>query len=175
MSLRPTSDRVREAIFDILQDRITGKKVLDLFAGTGALGIEALSRGAEKAIFVENNQRSLAALRRNIEECRLEEKTEILACEVKAGIKILKGRGEVFDLIFIDPPYARGMAKETLRALDQSPLLSEETIIVVEHSLQEDLPLSPSLQMVDSRKYGSTQITFWQAFAQDKFLKKDQE
>lgn len=162
LSLRPTSDRVREAIFNILQARVKGKKVLDLFAGTGALGIEALSRGAKKVVFVENNRRILLALKRNIKECRLEEKAEVLPCEIKKGIKILKARGEVFDLIFMDPPYGRGLVKETLKELEGSTLIGPKTLIIVEHSLQEELPNSFSWRIEDRRKYGLTCISFLQ-------------
>lgn len=161
-ALRPTSDKVREAIFDILQDRLKGKRVLDLFAGTGALGIEALSRGAEKGVFVENNRHSLSVLRRNIEECRLKAKAEILACEVSAGIKILKSRGEAFELVFMDPPYSRGLVKETLQALGPSTLISSEALIIVEHSRREDLLPFPPFQIIDSRRYGSTCVSFLQ-------------
>lgn len=161
MRLRPTADRVREAIFDILQERVQGKKVLDLFAGTGALGIEALSRGAERAIFVEYNHHILAALRRNIKECHLEEKSEILPCDVSKAIRILAWRREVFDLIFIDPPYARGLVKETLKDLSQSALLSPRGLIITEHSLKEDLSTNIPWELIDRRHYGLTSISFW--------------
>ncbi len=163
LSLRPTSDRVKEAIFDILQDKVVGKRVLDLFAGTGALGIEALSRGAEKAIFVEHNPHVLAALRRNIAECRLEKKTEILACDVFKGIKILASRGEVYDLIFIDPPYGRGLVKETLKNLSQTSLVASDGLIIAEHSSKEDLLIPLPWELVAHRHYGGTELSFWQS------------
>lgn len=160
-SLRPTSDRVKEAIFDILQDQIRGKKVLDLFAGTGALGIEALSRGARSAVFVEESTRSLAALRKNIKECRLKEQAEVLAREAQTGIKILETRGESFELIFLDPPYGRGLARRVLQALSRSSIVSPGTLIVAEHSLSEELDSIPSWQRVDLRRYGRTQVSFF--------------
>lgn len=161
LRLRPTSDRVREAIFDILQERIKGRKVLDLFAGTGALGIEALSRGAEKAIFVEHNAHILTALRRNIKECRLEKKSEILAGDVYKGIRILASRGETFDLIFIDPPYARGLIKPTLKDLSQNSLVSPQGLVIAEHSLKEDVSIPIPWELIDRRQYGTTSISFW--------------
>lgn len=160
-SLRPTSDRVKEAIFDILQDQIRGQKVLDLFAGTGALGIEALSRGARSAVFVEESTRSLAALRKNIKECRLKEQAEVLAREAQTGIKILETRGESFELIFLDPPYGRGLARRVLQALSRSSIVSPGTLIVAEHSLSEELDSIPSWQRVDLRRYGRTQVSFF--------------
>jgi len=166
MRLRPTSDRVREAIFDILQERVPGKKVLDLFAGTGALGIEALSRGAEKAIFIEHNSHILTALRRNIKECGLEEKSEVLPCDVWQGLRILAVRGEAFDLIFIDPPYAQGLVKKTLKELSQRGLVAPQGLIIAEHSLKEDLSVPFPWELIDRRQYGITNISFWRLFSE---------
>lgn len=161
LRLRPTAERVREAIFNILQGRVQGKKVLDLFAGTGAWGLEALSRGAASAIFVEYNPHILKALRRNIKECHLETKSAILPCDVGRGIRILAARGEVFDLIFLDPPYARGLVKETLKDLGQTPLVSPQGLIIAEHSLKEDLSTPLTWELIDRRQYGTTRISFW--------------
>jgi 16S rRNA (guanine966-N2)-methyltransferase len=159
--LRPTSGRVKEAIFDILQDQIRGQEVLDLFAGTGALGIEALSRGARRAVFVEGNARSLGTLQRNIEECRLQERSEVLGREARAAIRILEARGESFGLIFLDPPYGRGLAGRTLEMLSRSSILGPRSIVVAEHSLSEKLDPLPSLPWVDGRRYGTTQVSFF--------------
>ncbi len=161
LSLRPTSDRVREAIFDILQDQFQGDNVLDLFAGTGALGIEALSRGAKRAVFVEGSTRSLGVLRRNIEECRLKKQAEVLGRKAQAAIKILEARGESFELIFLDPPYGQGLAREVLEALSRSSLITPDTLVVAEHSLSEGLDSLPSWQRIDRRKYGRTLVSFF--------------
>ena len=161
MDLRPTSDRVKEAIFDILQNSIPGQKVLDLFAGTGAMGIEALSRGAKKAVFVEGSRRSLTVLYKNLEVCRLQGQAEVLSREVEAGIKILSGRGETFDLIFLDPPYGKGLAREALRDLSGRSILTSEALIVAEHSPAENLDDIPSLERIDQRRYGSTLVSFF--------------
>lgn len=159
--LRPTSDRVKESIFDILQDQFQGRNVLDLFAGTGALGIEALSRGARKAIFVEGSKRSLDALRRNIEECRLNEHSEVLGREVQVAIKILEARGESFGLIFLDPPYGRGFARIVLEVLSGSSIVTPDTLVVAEHSLSEGIDSIPPLKRIDLRKYGTTLVSFF--------------
>jgi len=161
LSLRPTSDRVKEAIFDILQDCFQGQKVLDLFAGTGALGIEALSRGARRAFFVEGSARSRSALRKNIENCHLEEKAEVLGREVYAGINLLEARGESFELIFLDPPYGKGLARRTLESLSRSSIVAAGALIVAEHSPSELLEAIPPLKKVDWRRYGSTQVSFF--------------
>ena len=159
--LRPTSDRVREAIFDILQNSVENRIVLDLFAGTGALGIEALSRGAKRAVFLEASSRSLAVLRKNIKACGLDRQTEVLALEVSRGIQVLSRRGEAFDLIFLDPPYGRGLARTALQAISEGEILAPGARIVAEHSSAEDLDSIPRLERVDRRKYGSTLVSFF--------------
>jgi 16S rRNA (guanine966-N2)-methyltransferase len=160
LSLRPTSDRVREAIFDILQNEIAGKRILDLFAGTGALGIEALSRGASSAVFVENSPKSLSALQRNLTECRLQGISSVLNQEIAGGIGFLERQEATFELIFLDPPYGKGLARKTLEALAESPVVTPETLMVAEHSPDEDLEAIPHLEMVDQRKYGGTRVSF---------------
>jgi 16S rRNA (guanine(966)-N(2))-methyltransferase RsmD len=173
MDLRPTSDRVKEAIFDILQNSIPGRKVLDLFAGTGAMGIEALSRGAKGAVFVEGSPQSLTVLYKNLEACRLQEQAEVLSREVQAGIKILSERGETFDLIFLDPPYGKGLARKTLQALSGESILAPDALIVAEHSPAEDLDAISFLERVDQRKYGSTLVSFFRPGRKEILEEKD--
>jgi 16S rRNA (guanine(966)-N(2))-methyltransferase RsmD len=173
MDLRPTSDRVKEAIFDILQNSIPGRKVLDLFAGTGAMGIEALSRGAKGAVFVEGSPQSLTVLYKNLEACRLQEQAEVLSREVQAGIKILSERGETFDLIFLDPPYGKGLARKTLQALSGESILAPDALIVAEHSPAEDLDAISFLERVDQRKYGSTLVSFFRRGRKEILEEKD--
>ena len=161
LSLRPTSDRVRESVFDILQGTVEGSRVLDLFAGTGAMGIEALSRGALTTVFIENHPDSLDALRRNLAACRLEGISEILAKGVEGGLRFLEGRRGSFEFIFLDPPYGKGLARKTMGKLAESSLLNPETIIVAEHSPAEEVEEVFPLERVDFRKYGSTRISFF--------------
>jgi 16S rRNA (guanine(966)-N(2))-methyltransferase RsmD len=161
LGLRPTSDRVRESVFDILQGTIAGRRVLDLFAGTGAMGIEALSRGAMAAVFVENHPRSLEALRRNLASCRLEGVSEVLAKEAEGSLRVLEGRGEGFELIFLDPPYGKGLALRTLAGLAASGLLKPGALIAAEHSVAEEVEGVAPLARVDVRKYGRTCISFF--------------
>ena len=161
LSLRPTSDRVRESVFDILQGSIEGRRVLDLFAGTGAMGIEALSRGARAAVFIENHPGSLDALKRNLAACRLEGVSEVLAKEAEGGLRFLEGRGGNFEVIFLDPPYGKGLASKTVAMLAGSPLLNPETLIVAEHSAAEEIAEVFPLERVDFRTYGRTRISFF--------------
>jgi len=161
LRLRPTSDRVRESVFDILRGIIAGSRVLDLFSGTGAMGIEALSREALAAVFIENHPGSLEVLKRNLAACRLEGVSEVLAKEAEEGLRFLEGRGENFDFIFLDPPYGKGLACRIVARLAKSVLLKPETLIVVEHSPAEMIEEIFPLERVDFRKYGSTRISFF--------------
>jgi len=161
-AMRPTADRVREAVFNILGPGLEGVRVLDLFAGTGALGIEALSRGAREAIFVEHSSTSLQVLRNNLASCDLLATTQVLPLAVPRALKQLAAQKQQFELIFLDPPYGQGLAAQTLELLAQSPLLSSEVRIVVEHGRHDPLPaLCHSLIQVDQRRYGDTLISFY--------------
>ena len=160
-SLRPTSDRVKESIFNILQDEIEGKVVLDLFAGTGNLGIEALSRGAKKTIFVEKGRQALRLIQRNLTQFGLEERSEILPKDVNRAIGILKQRGESFDLILMDPPYEKGLIQKTLMKLNSHQIYHKDSILVIEHNRRE--PLSTVMEgwnLIRQRRIGDTLISF---------------
>jgi len=160
-AIRPTSDRVKESIFNILQDKMAGKVVLDLFAGTGNLGIEALSRGAKKAIFVEKERQALRLIQRNLTQFGLEERSEILPGEVKRAIGILKQRGECFDLILMDPPYERGLIRKTLMELNSQQICHKDSILVIEHNRREPLPhLMDGWNIIRQRRMGDTVISF---------------
>jgi len=160
-SLRPTSDRVKESIFNILQDEIVGKVVLDLFAGTGNLGIEALSRGAKKTIFVEKGRQALRLIQRNLTQFGLEERSEILPKDANRAIGILKQKGESFDLILMDPPYQKGLIQKTLMKLNSHQIYHKDSILVIEHNRRE--PLSTVMDgwnLIRQRRIGDTLISF---------------
>jgi len=160
-SLRPTSDRVKESIFNTLQDKMAGKVVLDLFAGTGNLGIEALSRGAKKAIFVEKERQALRLIQRNLTQFGLEERSEILPRDVKRAIGILKQRRECFDLILMDPPYERGLIRKTLMELNSQQICHKDSILVIEHNRREPLPhVMDGWNIIRQRRMGDTVISF---------------
>jgi len=159
--LRPTSDRVKESIFNILRGEIEGRRVLDLFAGTGNLGIEALSRGAKKAIFVEKEKHALSLIRTNLEHLGLLERSEILPVDVTRAIGILKQRGDCFDLIFIDPPYEKGLIEKTLMKLTSHPIYRGDSIVVVEHHRRERLPaILDGWNLFRQRRTGETVASF---------------
>ena len=160
-SIRPTSDRVKESIFNILGEEVEGKLVLDLFAGTGNLGIEALSRGAKKAIFVEKGRKALQLIQRNITQIGLEGRVEIIPRDANRAIGILKGKGEIFDLIFMDPPYEKGLVKRTLIKLNSHPIYHMDSILIMEHDRREPLPaLLEGWNLVRERRLGDTVISF---------------
>jgi len=160
---RPTAAKVREAIFDILGSAVLEVKVLDLFAGTGALGIEALSRGAAQAVFVEDQPAALKGLRRNLEALGLKDLSVVLPLPVAAALKKLAAQGARFSLVFLDPPYREGAAA-TLAALAASGLLSPQALVVAEHSRRETLPEAGfGLARQTLRRYGDTQVAIYLA------------
>lgn len=159
--IRPTADRIREAIFNILSNSIAEALVLDLFAGTGALGIEALSRGAARALFVDNQKASLSVLKQNVLSCGLAEKAAIINWNIRQNLNCIKSIGQKFDLIFLDPPYNEDLITPSLVNLEQSDALKHNALIVVEHSVFESLPTDLcSFQLSDQRKYGKTLVSF---------------
>jgi 16S rRNA (guanine966-N2)-methyltransferase len=160
-SLRPTSDRVKESIFNILREEIEGRMVLDLFAGTGNLGIEALSRGAKKAIFVEKGKHALWLIQRNLAQFGLEGRFEILPMDANRAIGTLKRRGKRFDLIFMDPPYEKGLIEKTFMKLSSDRIYHRDSILVVEHHRRERLPhIINGWNLIRQRQMGETVISF---------------
>src|SRR4030042_5931090 len=139
-AIRPTSDRVKESIFNILGKKVEGKVVLDLFAGTGNLGIEALSRGAKKALFVEKGREALRLIQRNLSQLGMKGRSEILPKDARRAIGILEQRGESFDLILMDPPYEKGLIQKTLLELFSHWIYHKDSILVIEHDRREPLP-----------------------------------
>jgi 16S rRNA (guanine966-N2)-methyltransferase len=165
VSTRPTSDRVREALFAILESRqvLDGARVVDLYAGTGALGLEALSRGAKDVTFVECARSALAALRTNVTALGLDRQARIVAALVERSADIL-GREGPFDLVLADPPYAlvrTGALAETLGALVGRGLLAVGARVVVEHSTGDASPPIEGLSVSDARRYGDTTLTLY--------------
>lgn len=156
--IRPTADRLRESIFNIIGPRIRGKRVLDLFAGTGAMGIEALSRGATHAVFIDNHPQALDLIRRNIAKVKISERATIVSWDIAQNLQCLRDHA-VSDIIFMDPPYRRGLIQKTLNGLQT--VEAGVAMIVVEHAVKElldDLP--PDFLLEDQRRYGKTLVSF---------------
>jgi 16S rRNA (guanine966-N2)-methyltransferase len=160
-AIRPTSDRVKESIFNILGKEVEGKVVLDLFAGTGNLGIEALSRGAKKALFVEKGRQALKLIQKNLSQCGMKERSEILSKDVNRSIGILNQRGESFDLILMDPPYEKGLIQKTLIKLHSTRIYHEDSILVIEHDRREPIPkMGEGWTLIRQQGIGDTVISF---------------
>lgn len=161
--LRPTSDRVREAVFNLLAHRaegdpVPGARVLDLFAGTGALGLEALSRGAVHVTFVDDGAAARALIRENVARCKAEGATKLWR---RDATRLGESRGAPFDLVFLDPPYGRGLGERALQALRAGGWLAEGATLVWEEGAAGPLPEGFALS--DRRRYGSTVVTLLQA------------
>ena len=155
---RPTTEKVRESAFNILASNgeIRGR-VLDLFAGSGALGIEALSRGAEEAVFVEKNPKAAAVVRRNVSEVGCG--SRVFNTDWKVAVRKLVGQAP-FDLILLDPPYALGIESDILRAVTEGGLLAPGGVIVVEHAADNDFAYDDKIFSADRRTYSDTCVTF---------------
>jgi 16S rRNA (guanine966-N2)-methyltransferase len=158
---RPTADRLRENIFNIISFRVEGSLVIDLFAGTGAMGIEALSRGAASALFIDNDKEALNAIKKNIENCGLGDRATIAAIDIeknKIGIKHAFGAA---NLVFIDPPYNKNLIRPAMVNLSRSKSLQKEALLVIEHDSMETIPEDIHCYKRDDwRKYGKTLVSF---------------
>lgn len=158
--LRATSDRIKESLFNILP-LVEGKSFLDLYAGTGNIGIEAVSRGAIKTVFIEEHPLMINAITRNLERCGFSAGCEILRIKVESGIRILAKKKEQFDIIFADPPYMKDCVEQTLHILSGVSLISEGGIVVIEHSFRETSRETDTIILTDQRKYGDTMLSFF--------------
>ena len=157
---RPTSDRVREAVFSIVGDLVVDARVLDLYSGTGAMGLEALSRGAVKAVFVESDPAALKCLNENIEACRYQVRSKVVSRPVISYLDSMD-HDDDFELVFADPPYAGNLGTLTLLAISKHAKPLKRSLIILEHSpccLPEPVP--KNMNRVDTRKYGNSGITF---------------
>lgn len=160
--LRPTSDRVREAIFNLLVNAhgnpVTGARVLDLFAGTGALGLEALSRGAAEATFVDDGAKALALIRANIAKMRAEGETRVIRQD---AVRLEPNSGAPFGLVFLDPPYGKGLGERALLAAHAGGWIAPGAMVVWEEGVAPPVP--EGFSVTDQRKYGDTVVTLLKA------------
>jgi 16S rRNA (guanine966-N2)-methyltransferase len=158
---RPTSDRLRETIFNILSFRTRQAVVLDLFSGTGAMAIEALSRGADSALLVDDSPRAISLIARNIRSFSLEKKARVQQWNLAHDLNFLRHAQPLFNLVFMDPPYNLNMIGPTLNHLMQSDSLAVDACIVVEHSILEAVEFDQRrFELHDQRTYGKTMVSF---------------
>jgi 16S rRNA (guanine966-N2)-methyltransferase len=164
LAIRPTTDYLRESIFNILASRVEDAVVLDLFAGTGSFGIEALSRGAAFSVFVDSQVQSVRGLTKNICACRLEGKCTVFRKDILRGLGFLRALGVGFDLVFMDPPYNKGFVERTMHIVDRSACIVPNACVVIEHSVCELLPdkVGP-FECVDERQKGNTLVSFYKS------------
>lgn len=175
--IRPTADRIRESIFNIIGTHASNAIVLDLFAGTGALGLEALSRGAAVAFFVDNSKTALSVVKKSVGMIGVDGRAQIIRWDIAKDLNCIRGSGRRdpgwisdgeggtarsgFDLVFIDPPYNRNLVGKALAHLSSGDVLSKDAVIVVEHSHSEQLPEDGSGYCIaDQRTYGRTCVSF---------------
>ncbi len=154
---RPTIERVKEAIFSSVQFELPGMRVLDLFAGTGQMGIEALSRGAASCSFVDCRKEALSVVRENLRRTRLEKKSEVLCMDYE---KFLKSTRNMYDLILLDPPYAEKFLENSLNIISEIDILAKDGIIITERPADKLLDIQyPGLNLEKDRHYGTVRIT----------------
>lgn len=154
---RPTTDRVKEAMFSVIQFEIAGSSVLDLFAGSGALGIEALSRGAGRAVFVDKDEKSVALIKENLFKTRLAEKAEV---QKKDYAQALKCFSQKFDIILLDPPYAQGLYADALTLIHEYGVLSDTGVIVMEYETGFYTAIPVVYRIDKEKKYGNTSLAY---------------
>ena len=158
---RPTSDRVREALFNIIGQDVNNALFVDGFAGSGAVGVEALSRGARHCIFIEKRAHCVKIIKENLQQTNFAEKAEIIKTDIFAGFKHFKKKCNPADFIFLDPPY--GSSRLTLKLIElivSQKLIAEKGVVIVEHSKEEDFEDIEKWAHVNTRYYGNTAISF---------------
>ena len=160
--VRPTADRVKESLFNIIGSKIVDAAVLDLFAGSGNLGLESWSRGARLVQFVDNSRVSLRLTESNIQKCRAEAECKVLKHDAEAAVDLLYKQGQRFDLVFVDPPYNKGWVQKILVKLEKTPILAESGWLVAEHSMHDDIAIAVSdgYEIFRRQQYGETVLTF---------------
>lgn len=158
-SIRPTTDKAKEALFSILTNQIWGSRVLDLFAGTGSLGLEALSRGAEECVFADQSKESIRIIHSNIAHCGAEDRSRVIAGDYR---KVLRTQRRPFDIILLDPPYGKGLLEDCFRLIGEQKLLNEDGSIIAEHRREEQLPDEfYGFTKVKERRYGIVMLSIY--------------
>ncbi len=155
--IRPTSDRIKETIFNIISDEIPQSSVLDLFAGTGSLGIESLSRGAREAVFCDSSRKSIDIIKKNIEHTKFGDVSKVITADFRQSLSNMTGKR--FDLIFLDPPYGKNLVQESLGLIKRYNLLNEDGLIIAEMGSKEELS-HDGFYIYKFRDYSHTKVLF---------------
>ena len=160
--IRPTADRLREAVFNILSSQVQDAVVLDLFAGTGAFGLEAVSRGALSAVFIDNHTDAIHLVKKNIHACGVAAQTRVVKWDIARNLNCLEDAQPGFNLVFLDPPYRNDLIRPALLHLHESHAVQTEARVIIEHSIREPLPHDlDSFRLEDQRKYGKSLVSFF--------------
>jgi len=159
---RPTSGQIKETLFNILQPETEGSRFLDLFAGSGGIGIEALSRGAKYCVFVDHSRQAVACIGENLRHTKLDGKARVMTCDAPAALRRLEAAGEKFDLVFLDPPYDLGIYRRILEILGGSSLLSPDALVIAEARREEDFSFAEDcgFTVVREKVYKSNKHVF---------------
>ncbi|MBR1737683.1 MAG: 16S rRNA (guanine(966)-N(2))-methyltransferase RsmD [Firmicutes bacterium] len=157
---RPTADRIKESLFNIIAGELCDICFLDLFGGSGAIGIEAISRGAAKAVFIDSDREAQSIIKDNIKAARFEDKCRVIGCDIKSGIARLSQSGEKFDIIFMDPPYDRGLTEEALDSIVRTRILKDDGFIICEQAIEENEPDIEGLCVFRTKEYKIAKMTF---------------
>lgn len=157
MDTRPTTDRVKESVFNILQFRVVGAAMLDLFAGTGQMGIEALSRGAARVVFVDQARKAVSVIQKNIARARVQTRAEVICASFHQALERL--RGQKFDIIFLDPPYGGELLNSALNTVELFDILSSDGIIICESSVEDTVICPDSFAIHKTYRYGTICLT----------------
>jgi 16S rRNA (guanine966-N2)-methyltransferase len=162
METRPTTDRIKETLFNMIQYDVPNATFLDLFSGSGAIGIEALSRGAEHAYFVEKNKEAIRCIETNLKKCKLEEDATVMAVDYMNALKQLEREKVTFDLVFMDPPYNHEFEKAVLIFLAKSDLIDKDSTVIVEASLDTRMDYLEELELevIKEKKYKTNKHIF---------------
>ena len=162
LDTRPTTDRIKETLYNMIQNDIYGSSFLDLFSGSGGIGIEALSRGAKQCVFVDNNPKAVDVINDNLEFTKLNENSVVLSKSYELAIAMLEDQNYSFDIVFMDPPYDNGLEKNVLELLTKSVIINNDTIIIVEASLNTNFDYLDSLGYVlyKEKKYKTNKHLF---------------
>lgn len=160
MNTRPTTDRIKESLFNIIAGELYDISFLDLFSGSGSIGIEALSRGANNAVLVDNNSSSVAVIKENIKKARFDNRSEVLKCTAVEAVGRLGNRGNKFDIIFMDPPYSKGFVEPVLEAVVEQKLLKLQGFIIVEQAIDEAEIKTQGLRVFRIKEYKTTKMIF---------------
>lgn len=162
MNTRPTLDRVKENMFNIIQVHVYGAKALDLFAGTGSLGLEAVSRGASECYLIDRFPKTYSLLETNVKDLGFEDKCKCLNMDSYDALTFLKEKGEIFDLIFVDPPYLKDMVPIAIERIDEYNLLKKDGLIAIKIDSEEVIyEGSKNIKLIRSKRYGNTTVCFY--------------